>query len=185
MSSVFTPGRPVELITDRFLLKTLDEDDVSQAYVDWLNDPEVNAYLEVRFMKQTADDVLTYVRGHNNRNTFLFGIFAEEGTRHIGNFSLVVNSSHKVRVLGVMVGDKDYWGAKVVLEARAAILDFCFDHLDLCKVHGGCYSDNLPAIYNYRHQGWSLDGIRKNQVLSKGKYVDVVHFAMFRSDYQK
>ena len=183
MSEDFVRGEAVKLSTERFLLRTLNEADVSQTYVDWLNDPEVNAFLECRFSVQSMDYVTAYVRGHDRRTSFLFGIFADKGTKHIGNFSLVINSDHKVGVLGVMIGDKEYWGEQVVLEARGAIMDFCFERLDLAKVHGGCYSDNRPAIYNYRRQGWQLDGIRKNNVISKGRYVDVVHFAMFKEDW--
>ncbi len=183
MSTEFVPGGAVQLSASQYQLRTLGENDVSQAYVDWLNDPEVNAYLAVRFSTQTMESTKSYVRGHDNRTAFLFGIFAEQGTRHIGNFSLMVKPNHEVGILGVMVGDKAYWGESVVQEGRTAILNYCFGPLALAKVHGACYSDNRPAIYNYRRQGWQLDGIQKKHVLSKGRYVDMVNFAMFKEEW--
>lgn len=183
MSNEFVPGKAVQLPAGQFQLRTLDETDVSQTYVNWLNDPEVNAYLEIRFSTQTMESAKSYVRGHDNHTSYLFGIFAEQGLKHIGNFSLLVNLNHKVGILGVMIGDKAYWGENVVQETRAAILDFCFGQLALSKVRGACYSDNRPAIYNYRRQGWQLDGIQRKNVLSKGRYVDLVNFAMFKEEW--
>jgi RimJ/RimL family protein N-acetyltransferase len=85
--------------------------------------------------------------------------------------------------MGVMIGDKDYWGQGVVLEARARILDFIFAELPIDKVSGGCYQTNGPAIFNYQRQGWKVDGIRKAEHLDRGRRVDTILFAMFREDW--
>ena len=98
----------------------------------------------------------------------------------MGNFSLKVDENHRSAVLGVMIGDKDYWGQGVVLEARARILDFIFSELPVDKVSGGCYQTNVHAIFNYKRQGWELDGIRRADRLDQGRRVDAINFAMFR-----
>ena len=36
-------------------LRRLTEEDVSDDYVNWMNDPEINQYLESRFNKQTIE----------------------------------------------------------------------------------------------------------------------------------
>jgi ribosomal-protein-alanine N-acetyltransferase len=174
----------VELRTDRFLLRSLRESDVSQSYVGWLNDPEVNRYLEVRFKNQTLDSVRAYVASHDGDRSFLLGIFAESGARHLGNYSLVVEPEHARATLGVMIGDREWWGEGVVLETRGAILDLCFDRLDVEKVSGACYATNRAAIYNYQRQGWRADGVRKAHAISEGRRVDVIPFAMFRADWR-
>lgn len=174
----------VELRTERFLLRSLREGDVSEAYVSWLNDPEVNRYLEVRFTRQTLDSVRAYVASHDDERRRLLGIFAEAGARHIGNYSLTVEPEHGRGTLGVMIGDRAWWGEGVVLETRAAVLDFCFDRLALEKVSGACYATNRAAIYNYQRQGWRVDGVRKAHAISEGRRVDVIPFAMFREDWR-
>lgn len=174
----------VELRTARFLLRSLRADDVSEAYVSWLNDPEVNRYLEVRFAPQTTASVRAYVASHDDERRFLLGVFAEGGARHVGNYSLSVEPEHRRGTLGVMIGDKAWWGEGVVLETRVAVLDFCFDRLGLEKVSGACYATNRAAIYNYQRQGWRVDGVRKAHAICEGRRVDVIPFAMFRDDWR-
>lgn len=180
--TIFTPGRPVVLETENFRLRTLTPEDASERYVGWLNDPEVNRYIEARHGTQTRETLRRYIERHDNVTSFVFGVFANEG-QHIGNYSLVVEPEHERGTLGVLIGAREFWGRGVVLETRAPVLDFAFRPLGLFKVCGGCYANNMPAIYNYRRQGWKPDGIRKNHAVCDGEWVDVVHFAMFRDDW--
>jgi ribosomal-protein-alanine N-acetyltransferase len=175
--------RPVEvdLKTKRFALRSLDGSHASERYVSWLNDPEVNRFLEVRHKNQTLDDVRRFIAGHDNINRFLVGIF--DGDLHVGNFGIQLRRPHALAVLGTMIGDQDYWGQRVVLEARGRILDFLFDELPVEKVSGGCYQTHGTAIFNYKRQGWLVDGVRKADRIDNGTRVDVIHFAMFREDW--
>jgi len=168
--------------TKRFCLRTLDPADASEEYISWLNDPEINQYLECRFTTQTMASVEEYILSHNNYSDFLFGVFTSGG-EHIGNFSLRTDSNHKNGVLGVIIGRKEYWGEGVVLETRSRILEFAFTELSLHKVSGACYSNNLPAIYNYRRQGWTFVGVQKEQFQSNEARVDNVMFTYFQKDW--
>jgi [ribosomal protein S5]-alanine N-acetyltransferase len=173
----------ISLTTDRFLLRRLRDEDVTEVYVGWLNDPEINRFLEVRWRTQTLDSVRQYVASHDNQDGFVFGIFTRPEGRHIGNYSLKVDANNRVATLGVIIGDQDYWGQAVVLETRARVLDFVFAELAVDKVSGGCYQTNTHAIFNYKRQGWQLDGIRKSDRIDGERRVDVVNFAMFKEQW--
>lgn len=170
----------LEMRSENLLLRPLTEQDATERYVGWLNDAEVNRFLEVRWHHQSLADVRSYVAGHDNVGQFVFGVFAEPDELHVGNFSIKVDENHRSAVMGVMVGDRDYWGQGIVLEARARLLDFIFSRLPVDKVSGGCYQTNVHAIFNYKRQGWELDGIRRADRLDQGRRVDVINFAMFR-----
>ena len=45
----------LELSSQRLIYRTLSVEDVTQNYVDWLNDSEVNRYLETRYNHQTKE----------------------------------------------------------------------------------------------------------------------------------
>ena len=47
-----------------------------------------------------------------------------------------------------MIGDHGHWGQRVVLETRVAVLDFLFAEVAMAKLHGGCYSNNAPAVFD-------------------------------------
>ena len=178
-------GEAVALETERYLLRTLGKEDATQRYIDWMNDPEIVRYLVSRHKKSAVEDIRRYIQKHDNISRFLFGVFTKESDekQHIGNLSLRCDPDTKAAILGVMIGDQNYWGQGVVLEARSAVLDFAFENLDIRKMSGGCPSANAAAIYNYRRQNWKPDGIRKEHVLVDGRPVDFVHFAMFRDDW--
>ena len=42
-------------------IEELDKSMVSQNYVNWMNDPKVNEYMETRHYKHTMDSVLKFV----------------------------------------------------------------------------------------------------------------------------
>lgn len=172
-----------ELTTERFRLRTLTAADATERYLDWMRDPEVTRTLMAQRVKPTLETLRDYIAGHDGKTDFLFGIF--EGDLHIGNLSVTSFAQDRRGNVGVMIGDRDYWGEAVVLEVRAAVLDFMFDSQDCLKMTAGCLSHNTPAIYNFRRQGWTLEGVRKRHYLMAGEWRDELLFAMFADDWRE
>ena len=85
--------------------------------------------------------------------------------------------------MGHMIGDREYWGSQVVIETRAAILDFLFDDVGIVKVTGKPYSDNAAAIYNFKVQGFTAEGILKSQHISGDRRVDGILFGMQKEEW--
>ena len=74
---------------DRLYLRPIRQTDVSQRYCDWLNDSEVNRYLETRYQAQTMDDIAEFVRQKiASMDEYLTAICLNDGDRHIGNIKL-------------------------------------------------------------------------------------------------
>ena len=132
----WTPGAPLRLESERFVLRSLGADDVTDRYLAWLDDPEVTRFLYSGGLRRTRADVEAYVARHDNRTSFHLGIFAKEGGDHIGNYSFGCDSVHRVAQINVMIGDRAWWKKRVVNETRAAILDFLFGPMDMLKVAG-------------------------------------------------
>jgi [ribosomal protein S5]-alanine N-acetyltransferase len=100
------------LETARLRLRPLTEADVTDAYVGWLNDPEVVRYLETRHAPQTRESVRAFVDAVNGReNEHLFGIFERVDARHIGNIKVgPVHPIHAVADVSLLIGARDVWG---------------------------------------------------------------------------
>jgi len=173
------------LRTAHYDLRPLVSADATPHYLGWLNDPEVTRYLESRHGKNTLETIRAYIASHDGTSGYLLGIFTKAG-EHVGNFSLRIDKPNAVGTLGVMIGERSHWGRQVILETRAAVLDWAFGRLGLHKVCGACLAANLPAIYNYRRQGWRHEGTRREQAVDEGgSRVDVVMFGMLASDWHK
>ena len=179
----WAPGDPVRIETERYVLRSLTPDDVTERYLAWLRDPDVTRYMNARFDDATAESLRRFVASHDDRDSFLLGIFVREGDVHVGNLRAECNLRHGHCFTGTMIGDRDYWGKGVVLEARAAFLDFLFGPVGVLKACGMIYADNAAGVFNYQSQGWVVEGILRNHVVSGDRRSDVIQFALFRDDW--
>ncbi len=170
------------LETKNYTLRTLNTSDTTELYLSWLKDISISKTLDVDGASQTLTTVRDYIDSHDNKPSYLFGIFTKDG-RHIGTHSFRYHPNHKLATVGVMIGDKSFWGKGVVLETRARILDWAFKDLQCNKVEAGCYSTNFPAIYNFKHQQWKMEGIRRSHRVVDGIPIDMILFGMMEEDW--
>lgn len=119
-------------------LRRLTEDDVTEKYVSWINNPEINQYLESRFVTHTIESTKTFIRSVTNDNNYQFGIFLIDTNEHIGNIKIgSINRYHKYGDIGFIIGEKAYWGRGIATEAIKLATDFAFNELHLHKLWGG------------------------------------------------
>jgi ribosomal-protein-alanine N-acetyltransferase len=173
---------PITLKTENYSLRTLIADDATQTYLSWMNDPEVNRYLDSSKTVQSIQSIREYINQHNNRDSFLFGIIARDAG-HIGNVALKPHKNNSAIHLGVMVGNRDFWGRSVIIEARSIVLDFCFTELGLKFVESACYGGNIPAVFNFMHQGYEKIRVEKNNLDEDNPKNDLIVFQMSRENW--
>lgn len=163
--------------TQRFHLRTLDHSFVNDRYLDWMNSEEVNQYLETRFIKQTIESLFIFVQEIlNSQSSLLLAIVDRNSEEHIGNIKLgPINFSHNSAPLGLVIGEKYWWGKGVATEVISALTDWGFNDLGLEKLTAGSYSSNLGSIRAFLSCGFQVEGRQLSQVeLSTGSRDDVV-----------
>ena len=166
----------------RFYLKTLDATDISDKYIDWLNDSEVNRYLDVQHIKSTYDTANLYVNDFNNQDKYIFGIYTNNN-QHIGNIVLHINAMHNTAYVGYLVGDKSFWGEGASVEAFTILLDYAFCKLGIRKVSGTTAADNIPAIINAKKLGFTQEGKLREECNYDNVLVDVCIFSILKSEW--
>ncbi len=68
-------------VDEQILLKVLRLNDVSEPYVEWLNDYEVTKFTEQKYFRHTLESAKTFVsQKFNSEDDLLFGIFLMERT---------------------------------------------------------------------------------------------------------
>ena len=82
-----------------------------------------------------------------------------------------------------MIGNKEYWGKKVILETREELLRYTFEETNCIKVEAGCYSRNLSAVFNFVKQGWTKEGILRAHRTVSGISEDLILFGMLRREW--
>jgi len=138
---------------ERIYLRPLTTDDVSFEYVSWLNDPEVTEHLATQ--RATVGSVLAYVREKNADDDILFlGIFDKKDNEHIGNVKCEFIHLPEVE-LGILLGNKKYWGKGLGSETVDTITKFIFENYENSeKVYLKVYTNNKRAIKCYEKAGF-------------------------------
>jgi len=180
------PGMPVYLETAHYLVRSMRQEDVNEDYLAWTQDEEIMYGVNSAPGRMTMKDLHGYVAKFNNRNAFHFGIFLKDTGRLIGFYSVYWERRHNIAGTNVVVGDRSYWGKGVVLETRAAIIDFLFDRLKVAKIWGSPMARNIPSVFNYRAQGFKCEGVlRSHRVSPKGERLDQFMFGLLPEDWRK
>ena len=70
------PDFQLRIEDDLIFLKRLRESEVTQSYVDWLNDPKINAFLECRHKFHTLDSTKEYISNLSKEDSeeLMFGV---------------------------------------------------------------------------------------------------------------
>ena len=157
-------------------LREIQISDAKKNYYNWMRDPEVNQYLESRFEKWSVRRLKNYVKEIKiNRDNFFWAIILNETGGHIGNIKLgPVNRKHGFADLGIIIGEKPYWGKGFATEAITLVVDYAFEKLKLNKLTAGAYANNIGSVKAFKNAGFLIEGIQKRQYLYNKKYVDGV-----------
>lgn len=147
------PHSPV-LTGQLVFLRELQEKDASEDYASWLNDSEVNQFLETRHV--TTEELRAYIREkQESSNAMLFGIFWKDTGKHVGNVKLEpIDHAAKETMLGILIGDKQYWGKGIATEATNLLTEFAFTELHMEAVTLGVIAHHTAAIRVYEKCGF-------------------------------
>jgi len=153
--------------TPRLIIKSLCVDDISKKYIEWLNDKEVNQYLETRFQVQDNQSCLEFVkRMQEDANEELFAIYTNNNNEHIGNCKLgAINKFHHTAEISFFIGSKSFWGAGYATEVVSHVVQYGFENLGLEKITAGCYESNKGSKKVLIKAGFEVEGFRKGQVV--------------------
>ncbi len=178
------PGKPLELETEEYRLRSLTAADATDTYVAWWNDPEVQNSLGFQPRRWGRGEAVRHIRKFDNRRRFHLGIFPRDRELPVGFISIFLEPEERA-LTNVVIGDKDFWGRRIVLEVRARVLAFLFDDLGVVKVYGRIDARNFPSIYNYKAQGFICEGIlRQHGRGLDGTRHDLLMFGLLRDEWQ-
>jgi len=157
------PPKMLRIDTERFTLRSIVPGDASERWSLWLQDPDVMGPVNTELRKLSVEDLKQYILRFNQETRLLIGVFDRTDRLFVGFYQIDLSPFHRTAKFNVIIGDKSYWGRKVVLETRAALLDHLFKS-GTEKAIGSPLARNFPAVFNYKAQGWRLEGIMKSQV---------------------
>lgn len=175
----------VILESDNFYLRNISLDDCNENYLSWMNDSEINKYLESRFTTHTIDSLKNFVTSMNNSdNNIMFAIIDKEFDKHIGNIKLGnIHPIHRYADIGLIIGEKNYWGRGIATNAISLISKYAFEELNLRKIFAGVYENNIGSIRAFEKCGFEKAYIKSNTYFFDGKYIDALVFELYNKNF--
>jgi RimJ/RimL family protein N-acetyltransferase len=156
----------IDLESPRLLYRRVTAAHITTEYVSWINDEDVNMYLETRG-NYTLSLLKSYIEEQLKNDVYFWAIHLKESDKHIGNIKIdPIHKDLKAGEYGILMGDKSTWGKGYAKEATVRVLEYCFKELMLSEVTLGVVEDNKKAVSLYKNIGFSLVEIRKDV----GKY---------------
>ncbi|MBY8976455.1 GNAT family N-acetyltransferase [Rhodobacteraceae bacterium NNCM2] len=181
-----TPDSYCEIGTDRFVLQTLEAEQISDTILDWINDAEVRKYMALSGGAFDFPKLQTLVRGHNNKARFLFWITPrDERERQIGFVQLHLNPIHQLGNVTTCIGAREFWGTGAVGEARGAVMDFAFRKLKIEKLVANCQKPDAGSLWSFSAERWEREAILRRHHRSGTSRVDLIQYAMFRDEWMR
>ena len=85
--------------------------------------------------------------------------------------------------IGIVIGEKAYWGGGYGRAAFALLLRHLFDDLHMQRVGLDTWSGNERAIRSYRAAGFREEGRRRRAQIVNGQYYDTVLMGILREEF--
>lgn len=183
--SDWKPGDLLELKTERFTLRSVTREDVTDDYLRWVADPEVMMGLNLPRRRLSRQQAVRHALAHDNRSRFFLMICPDKAPA-IGFYIITVDPKHGFAETSVVVGKREFWGKNVVVETRSALLDFLFDVVRVHKVIGTPHGRNISSIFNYKAMGFECEAVLREHMLSVDgeTRLDQLVFSMFKEQWQ-
>lgn len=180
------PDKSAFISGSKIYLRPLEPTDLNQRYRNWLNDPDVTRYTEAGTFPTTAEDLENYYRGvTGSRNDVMLAIVDKRTGRHVGNVKLgPIHWIHRTATLGILIGQKEFWGKGVGLEATRLMVAYGFERLNLHRIDLGAFAEHDAAIRCYEKAGFKVEGHMREDLFRDGKYSDRLWMGLLRSEYK-
>ena len=172
------------LETERLILRPLKMGDARDLFA-YARDPEVSRHVlwdTHENIGQSRQFLRAAIRQYRRGLPGSFAITLKSSGRMIGTVGFMwVNIDNRSAEVGYSLG-RDYWNQGIMTEALREVIAFGFDKLQLNRIEAQHETDNPASGRVMAHVGMREEGLLRQRVRNKGRYVDVKLYANLRSD---
>ncbi|MBY8965037.1 GNAT family N-acetyltransferase [Algiphilus sp. NNCM1] len=165
-------------------LRPLDLNDIDDEFVSWHQNEDGHLDFFTGSRRSfTGDDLHQWISQSTESNTHFFLILGSDGTR-IGTIKIgPIDLVNKTSDLVCLIGNREYLGKGLAKEAIALGNEVAFKELDIRRLHGGMFENNIASIKAYTRAGWVIEGKMKGYYLVNGEPMDRICVACFNPSY--
>ncbi len=166
----------------KICLRALEQDDLPH-FVRWINDPETRRFMMMRFPLSMTEEENWWEGFVTRQHDYIFAIEADDGA-YIGNIGLHgIERENRRALLGIIIGEKAYWGQGYGTDAVKAMLGWAFGYMNLNRVALTVYAYNERAIGCYLKCGFRHEGAMRQARYVDGQYYDELMMGILREEW--
>jgi RimJ/RimL family protein N-acetyltransferase len=170
------------------LLRPLQKSDLS-LFIKWHSDPEVNEYLGrylpvTQVMEEKWLEEAASTKG-GTRVHFIIEAVNGNVSQPIGSIGLgMIDHRNQTAVMGIAIGEKDYWKKGYGTEAVQLLIDYGFKQLNLNRINSYVFAPNTRSLRMHEKVGFIKEGICRQTCYKNGRLVDEVVFGLLREEWR-
>ena len=181
------------ILGEQVRLRRVERDDLPR-FVQWVNDPEVRRHLalfypmgmpqeEAWFEAQLRLEPALQAFSVDAHSLSAAGTLADPAWTHVGSAGFhTVDWRNRNAELGIVIGDKEFWGRGHGTDATRTLVRWAFHELNLERVWLRVFADNARAIRCYEKVGFRAEGRLRQDHYCEGRYFDTVVMGILRDE---
>lgn len=163
-------------------VRPFTNEDISEAYVSWLRDPDVVRFSSQRFQNHTLETCQSYLASFKNSSNHFLAICDRISGSMLGTLTVYRNLNHGTADIGIMVGERQIWGKGIGAEAFCLVISALKTSGAIRKITAGTLAVNYGMVRIMEKAGMRHEATRHAQELINEQPVDMVYYAFFCYD---
>jgi len=161
---------------------------MAKAFANWDRDTEMHRLADEDpaqlWSEKKLKEFIEKDGESKNEHAFRFSIRTLAEDKLIGVVSLWVHSwTHSDASIGIIVGDREYWGKGYGTDAMRLIVQYGFVELNLRRISLGLHAYNEHALKSYLKVGFQLEGRTRGDGLRDGIRYDSLWMGILREEW--
>ncbi len=155
-------------------------------YYEWLQNKDItemigrSEYL-TSFPFCLLEDYVIKVKSSDK--DYFFALSLKKNNTFIGTVKLgSIDWLSKTVDVGILIGDKKYWGKGIAKDAVFTTSTYAFKKLGMRKVTGGCLSTNIAMYRCFERLGFTREAVLRKKVPFRDTYVDHYLYGVFKDE---
>jgi RimJ/RimL family protein N-acetyltransferase len=157
------------------------------AVMRWWHDEEITKVISVAVFPASSleeERFIESVASGKDASNKEFAIETLSNRKYIGAIGLhSINWLCRHAKLGIVIGDKEYWGRGFGTDAVRLLLRLAFEKMGLHRVELFVFTFNERAIACYEKCGFCREGVLRDYGFKLGAFQDVVIMSILASEY--
>ena len=168
-------------------LRAPNKEDLNGNWYAWLNDPVVTRYQNKGIFPNTREKQKIYFHSMiDSKNDVIFAIVEKKRGKHIGSVGLHgIDWVHRSCDLGIVIGEKKYWGKGYGKLAWNMIAYYGLKILNLHRIRATVFEGNTASFRSARASGFKNEGVMRDFFFKNGKYHSALSMSILNNEFKE